>query len=227
MKDISFVTCYDKDCEEFAELLMTLVSENSYICNINKKSELFKKDFAVTSNEYVLTIGSKASKINIKSFKDTYNKYGIHIGFRGRKAWVSCEHFNWNKKNLREFHEELIMLLNELGMCTDDINDRIAENIKKAIITKSLSDIQGKNTTETIIMTSLTSAVLLSYMFYCNNSLFLLIKMAWNWIENIKNSSERKKEQYKLAIVLFYHKYINDFLEINNSKENEKNKMSF
>lgn len=35
MQEKSFATCFDKNCEEFAELLMTLVSENPSICNIS------------------------------------------------------------------------------------------------------------------------------------------------------------------------------------------------
>ena len=39
MQEKSFATCFDKNCEEFAELLMTLVSENPSICNINQKKD--------------------------------------------------------------------------------------------------------------------------------------------------------------------------------------------
>ncbi len=124
MQEKSFATCFDKNCEEFAELVMTLVSENPSICNINQKKEVFKKDRAITSNEYVLAIGPDGSKVNRASFPDSYNKYGIHIGYRGRKAWISCENFDWTEKSLGEFHTDLILLLKELGMSTDNIDDR-------------------------------------------------------------------------------------------------------
>lgn len=79
MQENSFATCFDKNYEEFAELLMTLVSENPSICNIHLKKEVFKKDRAITSNEYVLAIGLYGSKVNRASFPDCYNRYGIPI----------------------------------------------------------------------------------------------------------------------------------------------------
>lgn len=160
MQEKSFATCFDKNCEEFAELLMTLVSENPSICNINQKKEVFKKDRAITSNEYVLAIGPDGSKVNRASFPDSYNKYGIHIGYRGRKAWISCENFDWTEKSLGEFHTDLILLLKELGMSTDNIDDRIAENVKKAKTEKSMDGISSISTIDGIIMSSLTTAAL-------------------------------------------------------------------
>ena len=157
MQEKSFATCFDKNCEEFAELLMTLVSENPSICNINQKKEVFKKDRAITSNEYVLAIGPDGSKVNRASFPDSYNKYGIHIGYRGRKAWISCENFDWTEKSLGEFHTDLILLLKELGMSTDNIDDRIAENVKKVKTEKSMDGISSISTIDGIIMSSLTT----------------------------------------------------------------------
>lgn len=224
MQEKSFATCFDKNCEEFAELLMTLVSENPSICNINQKKEVFKKDRAITSNEYVLAIG----KVNRASFPDSYNKYGIHIGYRGRKAWISCEYFDWTEKSLREFHTDLILLSKEQGMRTDNIDDRIAENIKKAKSEKSMDGISSISTIDGIIMVSLTTAAL-SFEMVKKRRLAYLVNKVRQWIDNILNASERRKQQYRLAVVLFYHKYIADFLELKNSENNnaENEKMNF
>lgn len=115
MQEKSFATCFDKNCEEFAELLMTLVSENPSICNINQKKEVFKKDRAITSNEYVLAIGPDGSKVNRASFPDSYNKYGIHIGYRGRKAWISCENFDWTEKKFRRISHRPNSTIERIG----------------------------------------------------------------------------------------------------------------
>ena len=91
METKSFVTCYDSDCEKYAELLMTLVSMNDKIKNINLLREEFKKDRGIVSTEYVLTIGKDGSAVNSQHFPaDKYNSYGIQIGVKGRKAWIVC-----------------------------------------------------------------------------------------------------------------------------------------
>ena len=131
MAEKSFVSCFDKNYDEFAELLMTLISDEGSIRNINLSKESFKKDRAITSDEYVVTIGPKSSKVNKTNFPDNYNKYGIHIGFRGRKAWICCEDYSWNEQNLKVFQTDLIQLLDEHGMRTENIDEEIAEYIKK------------------------------------------------------------------------------------------------
>lgn len=228
MQEKSFATCFDKNCEEFAELLMTLVSENPTICNINQKKEVFKKDRAITSNEYVLAIGPDGSKVNRASFPDSYNKYGIHIGYRGTKAWISCENFDWTENSLSEFHTDLILMLKELGMSTDNIDDRIAENVKKVKIEKSIDSITSISTIDGIIISSLTTAALTGEIIK-NTRLVSLVNKMWQWIDNIINASKRREQQYKLAVALFYHKYISDFLELKNSANNnaENEKMNF
>ena len=227
MQEKSFATCFDKNCEEFAELLMTLVSENPSICNINQKKEVFKKDRAITSNEYVLAIGPDGSKVNRASFPDSYNKYGIHIGYRGTKAWISCENFDWTVESLREFRIELISLLEESGMRTDNIDDRIAENVKKIKSEKSMDSITSYSTIDGIIMGSLTTVAIAGE--FVKNPIGSFVSYVRQWIDNILNASQRREQQYKLAVVLFYHKYITDFLELKNSANNnaEDEKMNF
>lgn len=227
MQEKSFATCFDKNCEEFAELLMTLVSDNPSICNINQKKEVFKKDRAITSNEYVLAIGPDGSKVNRASFPDSYNKYGIHIGYRGRKAWISCENFDWTVESLSEFRIELISLLEELGMRTDDIDDRIAENVKKVKSEKSMDGITSYSTIDGIIMGSLTTAAIAGE--FVKNPIWSFVSYVNQRISNIWNAKKIRKQQYNLAIALFFQKYIADFLELKNSANNnaEDEKMNF
>lgn len=228
----SFVTCFDKDCEKFAEVLMTLVSENPSIRNINQKNEVFKKNIAVTSDEYVLTIGSKSSKVNKSSFCDCYSKYGIHIGFHGRKAWISCENFNWDEKSLKEFHTDLIQLLKDHDMPVDNIDDEIAKNMKKTVSAGALDTFIGPKGTG-IIMSSLTMAAIMNKSKSPKHDWLVPFKFLRRLIDNLLNASERRKQQYRLAVVLFYHNYINKFLGLDTSNGSDGNgagdneKMSF
>lgn len=212
----SFVTCFDKDCEDFAELLKTLVSERSSIRNIKQKKKDFDKQQDVTSDEYVLTIGNKSSIKNIESFKSQYNKYGIHIGYIGHKAWICCEKFDWDKRSRTEFHKELIILLDQLGMCTDNIDDTIAEYVKRVKRDDSMDSVLGCTLAQTVLL----SSIVYFNLFQENKFIFL-----WRKLCNLFSSSQRRKEQYKLAVVLFYHKYLNDFLQMYN-KEDDKNEDS-
>ena len=221
MTEKSFVTCFDKDFKECAELLMTLISQNESICNINRKTEEFNKDCAVTSSEYVLTIGPNGSKVNRSNFPDCYNKYGIHIGFRGRKAWICCEDYNWNKEKVKEFRKELIQLLDELGMRIDNIDEEIEENIKKAKVAKTTAVVSTGSLAGNVIMESIisTSTTLFSIPKSIAMAFTLLYYIFRELIEDLMNKQKIRDQQYKLAVVLFYHKYINEFLNINASKE--------
>ena len=69
MTEKSFATCFDKGCEQFAEVLMTLVSKDDRICNIKTSREEFKKDRSIVSGEYVLTIGDKSG--SSQEWRDT------------------------------------------------------------------------------------------------------------------------------------------------------------
>lgn len=222
-----FVSCFDKNYEEFAELLMTLISEKESIRNINRKTEEFKKDRAITSDEYIVTIGPEGSKVNKTNFPDCYDKYGIHIGFRGRKAWICCEDYNWKKKEVKEFRKELILLLDELGMRTDNIDVEIEENIKKAKVAKSTAIVcTGGSLAGNIIMGSLITVSLMAPSIPIYFLVYYYIK---NKIFNYLNKQKIREQQYKLAVVMFYHKYINDFLNINtlNDDVDKDNRINF
>lgn len=115
----SFVTCYDNDCEEYAEVLMTLVSADKKLCNIKRDKKEFKKDRSIVSGEYVLTIGKKGSEYNRQNFKDEYNNYGIHFGYYGAKAWIYCEKFEWDRNSIIAFNKEVLSLRKKLVMDTN------------------------------------------------------------------------------------------------------------
>ena len=89
-------------------------------------------------------------------------------------------------------------------MSTDNIDDRIAENVKKVKTEKSMDGISSISTIDGIIMSSLTTAAL-TFEMVKKLPLVSLVNKVWQWIDNILNASERRKQQYKLAVVLFYH----------------------
>lgn len=214
MRERSFVTCFDKDCEEYAEVLMTLISENESICNINIKKEEFKKDRKVTSGEYVLTIGPEGSKVNKTNFPDCYDKYGIHIGFRGRKAWICCEDYSWNEQNLKAFQTDLIQLLDEHGMRTENIDEEIAEYIKKIKKIKTMDDVCVRPSPLTVDKTLISIVAELAWIVGYTGTDFMLKGINYSRIKK-----EIRTRQYCLAVVMFYHKYINEFLNISTSTE--------
>ena len=240
MSEITFVTSYDKDCWVHADNLMTLVSNDKYLCNITRKNEEFIKDRSIVSGEYVLTIGNKASKNNLLNFKDKYNKYGIHFGYHGTKAWICCESFKWDKESLFKFHSELISVLDEFGMKTDNIDDRAKEFLKEQKkIKKHIDSFKEKpeapkgeaaevfyNEAYDVLMTQLAvTNILLQNIGY---GFIGLISIVGKWFIGLLKKSELRKQQYKYAIVLFYKRYLHEFLEIEEKKGEENNiKMNF
>ena len=239
MSEKTFVTSYDSDCKEFANTLMTLVSADEYLRNIERRNETFKKDESIVSDEYDLTIGQKASKFNMQNFKDKYNNYGIHFGYHGTKAWICCESFKWDKESLFKFHSELISVLDEFGMKTDNIDDRAKEFLKEQKkIKKKIDSFEGKpgplkgdaaeafqNEAYEVLMTQIavTNIMQQNIMGFVG-----IIYMAGKLIIYLLKKSERRKLQYKYAIVLFYKRYIHEFLKIDekNIKETSE-KMDF
>ena len=212
MNEITFVTSYDNDCGVYADTLMTLVSNDKYLCNITRRNEEFKKDRSIVSGEYVLTIGNEASKNNLQNFKDKYNNFGIHFGYHGTKAWICCESFKWDKESLFKFHSELISVLDEFGMKTDNIDERAKEYLKNR--KKNMNSYNGKKAqlgdlANEVLMTNIavTSTLMQSIWLVSEVLLFLA-----EWIYGLREKSELRKQQYKYAIVLFYKRYIHEFL---------------
>jgi hypothetical protein len=228
MNEITFVTSYDNDCGVYADTLMTLVSNDKYLCNITRRNEEFKKDRSIVSGEYVLTIGNEASKNNLQNFKDKYNNFGIHFGYHGTKAWICCESFKWDKESLFKFHSELISVLDEFGMKTDNIDDRVKEFLENK--KKNMNSYNGKKAqlgdlANEVLMTNIavTSTLMQSIWLVSEVLLFLA-----EWIYGLREKSELRKQQYKYAIVLFYKRYIHEFLKIDEMNDKETSeKMDF
>lgn len=223
MCEKNFVTCYDKgkDLEKIAEVLKTLVSEDDKLRNIKMPRKELEKDRKVTSDEYVLALGEESSACYRENFPDKYNQYGIHIGFRGHKAWIGVENFDWDKGSLSKFYQELLSLSEELNL---DLEDKpfkeylkiIKENQKKT--GKSDKDATANLHMDTldIIMTliAVTNAQLNPI-----NKYFLLVH---KWFRDLFKKSEQRKLQYKLAVIIFYHKYIYEFFKIDDQEKTEQ-----
>lgn len=91
-----------------------------------------------------------------------------------------------------------------------------------------MDGISSISTIDGVIMSSLTTTALTLEIVKMFPHGFLVYKVR-QWIDNILNASKRREQQYKLAVVLFYRKYITDFLELKNSANNnaEDEKMNF
>lgn len=237
MSEITFVTSYDKDCRDYADNLMTLVSNDKYLCNITRKNEEFIKDRSIVSGEYVLTIGNEASRNNLQTFKDKYNNYGIHFGYHGTKAWICCENYKWDKDSLFKFHSELISVLDEFGMKTDNIDDRAKEFLKEQKkIKKKIDSFEGKpgllkgdaaeafhNEAYEVLMTQIAVTNMLQQSI--GFGLVELINTVGKWFVDLLKKSELRKQQYKYAIVLFYKRYIHEFLKIDEMNDKESSEI--
>ena len=196
METKSFVTCYDSKCEKYAELLMTLVSMNDKIKNINMSREEFKKDRGIVSSEYVLTIGKESSVVNSQHFPpNKYNSYGIQIGVKGRKAWIVCESLNMKTEDIEKEKKEIEEFLNrEKEIEAEDKNE------KRSLI-KDIISIPA-------------SVITLPYEIF----IFYKILLA----EAFKDKTTRRYFQYKYAVSLFYKDFIEDFLQVKETSKKEE-----
>lgn len=213
MRDISFVTCYDKECKDYAELLMTLVSKDENIKNIKLSREVFCKDREIVSGEFILTIGEKSSEINCKNFpQNKFNSYGIQIGIYGHKAWIVCKDIEWNDSIESDFVTEVQSIFENLMMNTADINKRKEECSKRQ---KETSQIVIKKKGKSNKLINVLDDIRMKLDDKKNNIL--------KFINDIFKKSGRRELQYKFAIALFYKEYIEDFLLINEEPCEELN----
>ena len=130
-------------------------------------------------------------------------------------------------------------VLDEFGMKTDNIDDRAKEFLKEQKkIKKKIDSFEGKpgplkgdaaeafqNEAYEVLMTQIavTNIMQQNIMGFVG-----IIYMAGKLIIYLLKKSERRKLQYKYAIVLFYKRYIHEFLKIDekNIKETSE-KMDF
>lgn len=213
MGEKSFVTCFDKECNGYAELLMTLVSTNENIKNVKLSREVFGKNTEIVSGEYILTIGEKSSEINCKNFpQNKYDAYGIQIGIYGHKAWIVCKDIEWNDSIESEFVAKAQNIFNNLKMNTTDTNKRIEEFSKRH---KEARQIVVRKKGNSIWLINVLNDIQMKLEYSKNN--------VQKFITDIFKKSARRELQYKFAIALFYQEYIEDFLLINEEPCEELN----
>jgi len=222
----SFVTCYDKGCEEYAETLMTLVSKDKALNNIKREREEFKKDRGIVSGEYVLTIGKNGSEYNSRNFKDIYNNYGIHFGYYGAKAWIYCDDYDWDVKSQFEFNKEFFSFLDELGMKTEDFDEKARKLYEKIVesqkqTTKGKQEYHDSAAMNAPVMRDEIDATMKSIL----NELLIdsYYSRFLSFIMRRRKKARKRRNQYRFAIVLFYHRYLHDFLEIKEELCEEQN----
>ena len=220
METKSFVTCYDSDCEKYAELLMTLVSMNDKIKNINFLREEFKKNKGIVSTEYVLTIGKEGSAVNSQHFPpNKYDSYGIQIGVKGRKAWIVCNDFNWTIESEHEFLKEMTACFEALNMKTEDI-EKERKEIEKFLNREKKIEKEDKNEKRSLIKDIISipaSIVTIPYDLY-------IISYFWaSYLADVfKDKTTRRYFQYKYAVSLFYKDFIEDFLQVKEQNKKEE-----
>ena len=215
MTEKSFATCFDKDCEQYAEILMTLVSKDEKICNIKTSREEFRKDRSIVSGEYVLTIGEKSSAVQRANFPDKYNAYGIHIGFYGHKAWISCDSVNLSSEEEHKFLEDMKELLVKTDMETSQVEQKVG---KVKSLLKENTQIKQEATKDDSNSTILELLNPLSYL-----ETIIEASMFWGYVVKdwLIDDARRKKWLYKYAIVYFYLEYLKEFLQFEEeTKEN-------
>ena len=74
-------------------------------------------------------------------------------------------------------------------MRTDNIDDRIAENVKKVKSEKSMDSITSYSTIDGIIMGSLTTVAIAGE--FVKNPIGSFVSYVRQWIDNILNASQR------------------------------------
>lgn len=220
----SFVTVYDKDCEEYAVTLMSLVSKDKMICNINRKTEEFKKDMTIVSGEYVLSIGKKASVHLRNNFKDIYSNYGIHIGYCGTRAWISCENFDWDKVSLYDFKKELYSISEELGMNTENIEESVKLSVNNEQKKKALETMLSEKIHTELVSSETSDEIKEALLRAIQDAIITILCPEVTLFNFLHKRKEKRRQQYRFATVLFYYYYLCDFLEIKREGNEETNK---
>ena len=179
----------------------------------------------LTDKDNVLFVGKKSSKNYIGNFKDKYSKYGIHLGFRGCKAWIYCEKFDWNEQNYKKFHDELLDLYKRLDMnpakVQNFVDEGVKEYCKKGTTTPPLTSTFVQQILWGPVVTSQVGVISLIAV----NPLFAI---GAKWIKSLLAESTRIDQQYRFATVLFFSDHLKAYLkemvdgEHTDEKENEQ-----
>lgn len=220
-----FTIVFDSKQKEYATILNTLVSEEEWVKNIKVDFKEYESGMTLTDKDNVLFVGEKSSKNYIGNFKDKYSKYGIHLGFRGCKAWIYCEKFDWNEQNYKKFHDELLDLYKRLDMnpakVQNFVDEGVKEYCKKGTTTPPLTSTFVQQILWGPVVTSQVGVISLIAV----NPLFAI---GAKWIKSLLAESTRIDQQYRFATVLFFSDHLKAYLkemvdgEHTDEKENEQ-----
>lgn len=205
-----FTIVFDSKQKEYATILNTLVSEEEWVKNIKVDFKEYESGMTLTDKDNVLFVGKKSSKNYIGNFKDKYSKYGIHLGFRGCKAWIYCEKFDWNEQNYKKFHDELLDLYKRLDMnpakVQNFVDEGVKEYCKKGTTTPPLTSTFVQQILWGPVVTSQVGVISLIAV----NPLFAI---GAKWIKSLLAESTRIDQQYRFATVLFFNDYLKVYLK--------------
>ena len=205
-----FTIVFDSKQKEYATILNTLVSEEECVKNIKVDFKEYESGMTLTDKDNVLFVGKKSSKNYIGNFKDKYSKYGIHLGFRGCKAWIYCEKFDWNEQNYKKFHDELLDLYKRLDMnpakVQNFVDEGVKEYCKKGTTTPPLTSTFVQQILWGPVVTSQVGVISLIAV----NPLFAI---GAKWIKSLLAESTRIDQQYRFATVLFFNDYLKVYLK--------------
>ena len=220
-----FTIVFDSKQKEYATILNTLVSEEEWVKNIKVDFKEYESGMTLTDKDNVLFVGKKSSKNYIGNFKDKYSKYGIHLGFRGCKAWIYCEKFDWNEQNYKKFHDELLDLYKRLDMnpakVQNFVDEGVKEYCKKGTTTPPLTSTFVQQILWGPVVTSQVGVISLIAV----NPLFAI---GAKWIKSLLAESTRIDQQYRFTTVLFFSDHLKAYLkemvdgEHTDEKENEQ-----
>ena len=220
-----FTIVFDKKQAEYATILNTLVSEVEEVKNVERSLKVYQKGMVLTDKDCVLFLGDESSQKYRDNFKDIYSRYGIHIGYRGCKAWIYCEKFNWDrdKKSYKMFHDELLDLYERLDMNPTKVQDFVIAGVKEYCTTGTTAAPNGSTFVQQMLWTSVVSAhiVVVPPIPILGPFIWLIYKMK-KWIQSLFAESTRIDQQYRFAIALFFSGYLKKYLKIA-SEENLDN----
>lgn len=211
-----FTIIYDKEQEEYATVLNTLISEIKEAKNVKREFKIYDQNMNLTDKDFVLFVGDKSSLMYRENFKDSYSKYGIHLGYRGTKAWIYCEKAEWNKKIYKEFHNELLELYQKMAMNPSKVQEHVDEGVKEYIETGTSVVPVGSTIAQQVLWTSIITSQIIVM-----NPLISLLYMTYRWIKSLFAESTRIDQQYRFAVVLFFSEYLKDYLKITTNESNE------
>ena len=222
---------YDKDYKVCAELLYNLLGKHT---NIKASMYTQKEIGKLVSREKRLFIGTECSA-NLQ-FEDLYDELGIHVGYMGAKAWIRCLKHKWNESEFKKL-EKILESYSKLYKAKD-----INEKFKSDRDTFFYEDfIMGREPWPGNFWNRINDKRL-GYADLLHNPLTVvpfayLGSVTWVGTQIGKLFGEQpliRRYQYYVGIFTFYEKYLNDFLEISElddmdkdqeeSLENEKKK---